>query len=77
MKVPAAIQEHPNASVALGTTPLATLIVWLLGNVLHLPDVSAEIGSLVAGLMISLVLLVGKYGLVGIWNRILHGDGTS
>lgn len=80
-KVGAAVQQHPNATVAFISTGPATLVVWLLGLFVSVPD---EVAATIAGLVISAALLagryirdsaglVGRYGVVGCWRRLLYG----
>lgn len=67
---------HPNATVAGSTTGAGVLIVWLLGNVLHL-DISAELGAAIAGAAATVLLFVGRNGVCGAWNRIWRGPAGS
>lgn len=65
--------NNPNATVAAGGSGLSVLVVWLAGNVFHW-TLSAEDGAIVAGAVASAVLFVGRNGLAGIWNRLMHGN---
>ena len=64
--------NHPNAAVAGGGTGLSVFVVWLLGH-FHVA-LSAEDGAIVAGAVATVVLFVGKNGLVGLWNLLKHGN---
>lgn len=64
--------QHPNATTAAGTGGLAVFVVWLLGH-FHVA-LSAEDGAIVAGVVATVVLFVGRNGLVGLWNLIKHGN---
>lgn len=63
--------KNPNATLTGGVTGIGTLVVWLLGR-FHV-SLSAEDGSIIAGGAAAVVLWIGRDGLAGIWNRILHG----
>lgn len=69
--------KHPNAAVSAGGFSLSTLVVWVAGNVLHW-SLSAEDGAVVAGLVTTVVLFVGRNGVRGLWRRIWAGqDGLT
>lgn len=67
---------HPNASTAAGTGGLAVFVVWLFGNVFHW-SLSAEDGAVIAGAVATVVLFIGKNGMVGLWNLIKHGNNPT
>lgn len=66
------MNQHPNATVAGGTGSLGVLVAWLLGH--FGVALSAEDGAVIATLLAAAALFVGRNGLVGVWNRILHGS---
>jgi hypothetical protein len=80
-----AAESHPNATVALVTTGPVTLVVWMIDQ--YTPSIPNEVAAAAAGIVISTVLLFGRYvrvaasavaryGVVGCWHRLLHGDGS-
>lgn len=71
--MPNPIASNPNASVAVGTGTLGVGVVWLLGNIFHI-EVSAEAGATIATVAAGFALYVGRVGLGGVWNRIIHGN---
>jgi hypothetical protein len=62
---------NPNANVAAGGGTVATLLVWILGRE-HV-SLSAEDGSILAGVFSSAVLFLGRNGLRGVWRRLIDG----
>lgn len=66
---------HPNATVATGTGAVTTAILWLAGRE-HwgLPEWAA--GAIATG-VIGAVLFIGRSGLAGAWNRLLHGSAPK
>lgn len=65
---------HPNATVATGTGAVTTAILWLAGKEhWKLPEWGA---GLVATGVIGAVLFIGRNGVAGAWNRLLHGNKT-
>ena len=68
--------KHPNAAVAAGGSSLSVIVVWLLGR-FHVA-LSAEDGAIVAGVVASVALFVGRNGLKGVWKRLWGGqDGLA
>lgn len=65
--------KHPNAAAAGVATGPVVLIVWLAGR--YGVDLNAEQAVVVAGLLTSLVLLVGRKGLRGIIGTLWRGGG--
>lgn len=65
--------SNPNAAVAGTTSAAGVFVVWLLGNVFHV-DLSAELGATIAGVASAVVLFVGREGIGGVWNTVLHGS---
>ncbi len=61
------------AGAAGGTTLLATLIVWLLGY-FRVTALSAEDGTIIAGVLSTVVLFVWHHGVLNILGQILHGN---
>ena len=65
--------SHPNAATAGATIGPSVLIVWLAG---HLGlDIGAEEAVVTAGLIASLVLLIGREGVKGIIGSVWRGTG--
>ena len=83
MKTPEPIQRHPNGTFVLGTTPITTMLVWLL-LVFHLavPQyVAAAMGTAISGLLlvfrgalITASTAVWTLGITGCWRRIWRGN---
>lgn len=67
------MSNNPNAAVAAGGSSLSVFVVWLLGH-FHVA-LSAEDGAVIAGVVASAALFVGRNGLKGLWNRIVNGSG--
>jgi hypothetical protein len=65
---------NPNAAVAGSTSGLSVALVWFLGNVWPHVALSAELGAVIAGAASASLLFVGRNGIAGLWNRILHGS---
>lgn len=69
--------RNPNAVVG-GTSGIGggALVVFLL-SLVHV-SISAYAGVAIAGAIATAVLWVGRLtrdgGLIGVWNRLLHGD---
>ena len=61
------------AGAVVGTSALATIVVWLFG----LADVSlsAEVGSVIAGAVSAVTLFVWHTGVKNILSGIWHGQG--
>ena len=67
--------KNPNAAVAGTSGGLSVFVVWLLGR-FHVA-LSAEDGAVIAGAAASVVLFIGRNGIGGTWNRIMHGGTTK
>jgi prepilin-type N-terminal cleavage/methylation domain-containing protein len=67
--------KNPNAAVAAGGSSLSVIVVWLLGR-FHVA-LSAEDGAIVAGVVASVALFVGRNGLRGVWRRLVDGSGDQ
>lgn len=67
--------NHPNASTAGGTSIFAAFIVWAAGH-FGIVDLGAEEAVVVAGVLTTVALFIGRRGVVGIWNVVKHGTGT-
>ena len=65
--------KHPNAAVAGGTSSVGVALVWFLGNVWPKAPISAELGATIAGVASTVLLFVGRNGIVGVWEAIKHG----
>lgn len=68
--------KHPNAAVAAGGSSLSAFIVWIFGNVFHW-SLSAEDGAVIAGAVSTVVLVIGRSGVRGLWRRIWDGEKGS
>lgn len=67
------MSNNPNAAVAAGGSSLSVFVVWLLGH-FHVA-LSAEDGAVIAGVVASAALFVGRNGIKGLWNRLVNGSG--
>lgn len=67
--------NHPNATMAGGSTGVGVLVVYLLGNVFHV-SISAELGAAISGTTATALLFIGRNGLLGLWKSIWHGKGV-
>lgn len=63
--------NHPNATLAGGTTSVGVIVVWLLGR--YHVNLSAESGAAIAGGASTILLWIGRNGLLGAWNKLLRG----
>lgn len=63
---------HPNAATAGAATGPTVLIVWLAGH--FGLNVGAEVAVVVAGVVASGALLIGRKGLRGVIRTIWSGD---
>lgn len=66
------MNPHPNATAAAGMTGPSVLIVWLLGR-FDILDVSPEVAAVMAGVIISLALLIGRRGFKGLFSMLWRG----
>ncbi len=82
MQAPDVIRNNPNAAVAVGSAPLAALVVWGLATAGADFDkeTAGAIGSLGAGVVLfffgglrATASAVWEYGIVGCGRRILRG----
>jgi hypothetical protein len=48
-------------------------VVWFLGNVWPKASLSAEAGAAISGGVATALLFVGRHGLAGIKDALLHG----
>ncbi len=64
---------NPNANVAGSSGVVAIGIVWFLGNVWPHAQISAELGAGIAGGTATVLLWLGRNGLAGVKNAVLHG----
>lgn len=67
------VEKHPNAATAAGLTGPSVLIVWLLGR-LGVVDISPEVAVVLAGVVISVGLLIGKRGIKGMLAMLWRGS---
>jgi hypothetical protein len=72
MEVPAPIKRHPNASLAAGAGTPGGIAIWLAGR--FGVSLSAEDGYYIAVAVITVVLAIGRRGLVGLWQMLMHGN---
>lgn len=72
MNPPPFIQRNPNAATALVGTGPGALVVWLLGNVLHL-EIPGELAVVIGGAISSAWLACAQFGVLGAWSRFLRG----
>jgi len=63
---------HPVAATTATSSGLAVFVVWLLGK-LGL-NLNAEQGVIIAGLLATVIALVGREGIMGVWSRVLRGS---
>lgn len=69
----AVLNRHPNATVAGSSGGLTVLLVWLLS--LLGVNLSPEIAAGVATGAATVVLLIGREGVVGLAHTIWRGQG--
>jgi hypothetical protein len=65
-------QQHPNASLAAGSSSLGVVIVWLSGH--FGLDMTAEVAASVTGLIAAGALVLGRNGLRGLMRILWHGN---
>lgn len=66
--------KHPNATVSLVSgSGVGSIVAWLLDDVGHL-GISPVACVAIGGAISALALFIGKEGLQGTWNLILHGS---
>jgi hypothetical protein len=63
---------HPNSTAAAGTSGVGVAVVWLLGH--FGVQVSNELAVVIAGALTTAVLFVGRVGIAGTVQRLLHGS---
>ena len=74
MTLPQPIRRHPNAMTAgVSGVGVGTLIVWALGH--WGISMDAEVAAVIAGMVSSVALLIGKAGLRGLARLIWRGSG--
>lgn len=64
--------QHPNATLAGGATGGALFVVWILGY--FGVNISAELGAVVSGGLATVLLFIGRKGLCGVVEFLLHGS---
>jgi hypothetical protein len=72
MEVPAPVRAHPNASLAAGVGTPGGAAIWLAGR--FGVSLSAEDGYYIAVSVVTVGLVVGKRGLLGLWHLLMHGQ---
>lgn len=70
------ISSNPNATVSAIGTAAAALVLYLLDRFAGI-QVNAYYATLIAGAVSSGLLFLGRDGLGGVINLILHGRGTT
>jgi hypothetical protein len=64
---------NPNAIVAGGSGSVLVAVVWFLGNVWPKISLSAEAGAGIVTAGSTVLLFLGRNGVLGIGNALLHG----
>lgn len=70
------ISSNPNATVSAAGTGIAALIVYLLSRFAGV-QLGQYYAVLIAGVVSSGILLLGKEGVAGVTRLILHGRGDT
>jgi hypothetical protein len=65
------VRNNPNATVALTSGSGLGAVVWICGFLGM--TVPPEAGAAIGGLLAAAFLFVGRNGLCGAWNFVLHG----
>lgn len=65
------LSNNPQTVVSASATGIGVLAVWLLSVFgVHVPN---EVAVVIAGVISAILFFIGREGLVGVWNLILHG----
>jgi hypothetical protein len=67
---------HPNATVGLASGIGGGQIVVNVAEALGY-NISTGWGITIAGALSGIVLFIGRHGILGAWNVIKHGGGTT
>jgi hypothetical protein len=65
-------RQHPNASLAAGTSSASVVAVWTAGH--FGLDMTAEVASAFTGLIAAGALVIGRNGLRGLMRILWHGN---
>jgi ABC-type enterobactin transport system permease subunit len=68
-----AAKENPNATLAAGSTSVAVVAIYLLGQAGY--TLTPEIAAAVSGIITSLLLYIGHNGVKGFCRAIWNGSG--
>jgi hypothetical protein len=66
------MNQHPNATVASGTGIVTTVILWIADK--EHWTIPMWAAAAIATAVIAGVLFVGRNGVAGAWNRLIHGS---
>jgi hypothetical protein len=65
------MNQHPNATVAGGTGLVTTVILWIADK--EHWTIPMWVAAAIATGVIATVLFIGRNGVAGAWNRLMHG----